>query len=141
MVFVLNAIGPLRRRRPAAAVVIADPDADVLCLFLRPAKPGDDQAACGFADRRGVALWKLCLGEDKVFAHETGKSWRGFRLGRSRFQLIVRVGNAVVVGDVIDAAVLRADQQIRFAVADRNHRPQGWKYGRQRCVWPDCRLS
>ena len=46
------------------------------------------EAARGFANRRGMALWKPGLGKDEILTDEAGKPWRSFRFCRARFQLV-----------------------------------------------------
>ena len=90
--------------------MIADPDANVLVLLLRAAEPGSNQTAAGFAHRRRVTLGEAGVGKDEVFGDKPGEFWfrNSFWFGRRQF--IGAESDSVVVGDVIESAVLGTNQ-------------------------------
>ena len=105
------------RIRPSTPVVVARPDADIRVLLLGATEPGGDQAAGVLGDGRGVALRVRASVKTNPSLTSPGNRGCGRSCGGRASQLLGGKLDAVLVPDEIDPAVLRADEQVRFAVA------------------------
>ena len=68
----LDAVGHLDRRGPTTLCVARDPNADIRVTFVGAAKPGRDQAALAFDDRRRMTLGERSRFVDELGLHQTG---------------------------------------------------------------------
>ena len=73
-----------------------------------------------------MALWELGFREYEFFFDKSRKPGLPIVLWLDRSQFLWRIGNAVIVFDMVDPSILRPHQQVRFLVVIKvTHRRAG----------------